>query len=386
MSEKEKRKSNPRRRLLMRLIVGIGLFVALVSAGIVAFRPKGAQIVFIAPDDNGFEQIWIANLDNPENPRQLTFHEARITNFQVSQEKDIIFYFFSTRTEGRQFRVYNLNTGHSEQIELCMSIFCGSYILHPNGDLISYYEARLINELLSIDIYVYNIKTHERYLVYQTENSDDLDYRSEIQWIDNSKRLTFGEYPSTDGVESIFYDFDSGHTDTIALSGNREIGKFSSDGTYFVHYYYYIGRSYPDKWVMSVARTDNPTELLFSLPQRGETGLVAEYTFQDWHPNNEYILISERWSEQYYTHKIRSDLVLYHIETGMRYVLLSNPETMSAYRYASFNYDGSQILYQKYNNNTGGSQIMIYDVETAEENAFPMIANHPNPQWVNGGR
>lgn len=75
MFDKTKHKVNPHQRTLFRLIIIIGVIVALIVAGVYLLRSKGAQIVFIAPDDNGVEQIWIADVNDAENPRQLIYHE-----------------------------------------------------------------------------------------------------------------------------------------------------------------------------------------------------------------------------------------------------------------------------------------------------------------------
>lgn len=57
MSDKSKRKSNPRRQMLFRFLLIVGLLIALISAAVYVLHPKGAQTVFIAPDDDGINQI-----------------------------------------------------------------------------------------------------------------------------------------------------------------------------------------------------------------------------------------------------------------------------------------------------------------------------------------
>ena len=97
MPEKPKRKRSPNRRIkiLFFAIMLLCLVTSITSLSIYLLRPQGAKIVYLAPDKNGVEALWLADLANPENPKQLTHYEdpnTRIADYQITDDGQYIAY------------------------------------------------------------------------------------------------------------------------------------------------------------------------------------------------------------------------------------------------------------------------------------------------------
>ena len=137
MTEKSKRKGNPRRNLLLRIVIILLLIATLVSMWIVAYQANAqkTQIIFIAPDDEGIDAIWIASLNNPENPRQLTTSDwtGHSLHYELQVSSDANSLLFETNgTEFGTIRdifLLDLKTGDYELVMTCGldTILCKQY-------------------------------------------------------------------------------------------------------------------------------------------------------------------------------------------------------------------------------------------------------------------
>jgi len=363
MTDKAKRKVSPRRRLLFRLIFGIGVLVALIASGVYLLRPTGAQIVFIAPDDEGINQIWIAEVNNPENPRQLTFRDTgNIAGLAIPETGDL-FVYSPCMTEGCEIWTYNLSTNQNTLILSCEN-YCWRYDLHPNGQLLTYEQH--IDETWSIEIHVYDLQSGVNHLIYKEDYLDIVSSRNP-QWVGRSNQVAFHG-----GDGTIFYDYEN-HT-----SETRNLYNFRTGAPYPPRMYFPEARNYyafspSGASHIIVRQIDSPDEDYFVLSLSSDDPDGSFY-LNDWDTNNHAILVFE---DRSYGHELN----LYEIETGEKINLLNNNNEF-LYRTAQFNYDSSQILY--YVEDADDVQIMLYNMETDEEITLPLFGH--NPHWVNGGR
>jgi hypothetical protein len=94
MLEKRKRTPHIRSKFWFRpLLLGL-LCIVVVIVVFTQTQSISPQIVYIAPDEEGIENVWLADLNHPEHPRQLTHFEEqhRIHSLQTSETSDAIFF------------------------------------------------------------------------------------------------------------------------------------------------------------------------------------------------------------------------------------------------------------------------------------------------------
>lgn len=360
---KEKRKTNPRRRVLIKLIFGLVLIVSSVAVGIQALRPTGAQIVYIAPDDNGYDAISLADVNDPENPRQLTHHEGKyIADLQVSAENSIIFYtlFDTYDANFAEFRIINLDTGNHEAIQVCETIACKDFQLHPNGQWLTFEDF----SAPSNRIYAYNLITSEKYLVFDFGRAQL--YSHFPKWVGDTNSLIFRIANDNDYDEFAFYDLEEqAIVDTITVDTSIALN-FSHNGSLYAYYPIRLQHT------LRSIRDINDPEISYQIP----------YPVYDWHPNNEELLMVDYFYNENNTENIFfTDIYLFDMLTSEYEILLSLENSSPQ---PTFNADGSQILYSAYVPNENYHQIMILDMESREEITLPIIGS--SPQWVNGGR
>ena len=386
MTEKTKRKTNPRRRLLIRLITGIGILVTLISAGVYAFRPTGAQIVFIAPDDNGVDNIWIADLNTPENPHQLTHYADVITFYglHVFREDDKAIYGIEDSNPPNNFgeiRLLNLRNGTSEQLMSCPdNASCKAYSVHPDAQLIAYQVSSRLEDRRSTlaQLYLYDVQSAEHHLIYETQDSYANGNHMSPTWIPDTDLLTF----RMGGIDNIanfaVYDVQQAQLleDTSVIS---PVGEpfFSMDGSRYIHQ---SSQPNAESTFYDIRDFSNNSAQLLELEN-----VVGGLYYQDWHPDNETVMMVIGLAYGFTRATVNgSNLNLYNTTTGEGETLTRTRNRLFIHE-ASFNHAGNQILYTvQAIGSTETPQIMLYDMETREEITLPLFGH--SPQWVNGGR
>ena len=369
MQSKEKRKINPRRRLLMRLIVTIFVIATLLVLGLRALKPKGAQIVYIAHDENGYDAIWLADLNDPENPRQLTFHEeSYILYFQVSQENSIVFYrtYPIDNSMPIEFWTINLNSGLQRMFPICDTYFCPDYKLSPDGKWLTFedFDDKLIR------VVVQNLQTLEQQIIFETERG----YLSFNQpfpcWIGNTSILVF-RTTFDDIADYVFYDIKENRiveTFSVNVGLGFQTPYFSDDGSFYS--FYSVQQPSTGTQVVNIQHRDNPINILHQIHS-------LETSVLDWHDES-VLIVETRLLDNRYT---INELNIYNLITGENEILINNVDRLSS---GSFNADGTQLLYSVATNDLNIHQLMLFDMETREEITLPIVGR--SPKWVNGGR
>ena len=365
MQSKEKRKINPRRRLLMRLIVTIFVIATLLVLGLRALKPKGAQIVYIAPDENGYDAIWLADLNDPENPRQLTFHEGiTIGDFQVSSENSIVFYSIATGNYPipYSFWTINLDTNVHEDISNC-ELNCDAFQLHPSGEWITYHDYTADN---LIRVMIQNLETSEQRLLFES-STHFAHYHSPLpQWVGDSDKLAFRLTGSSSNMIAIYSIEKAQVIEILDIVIPLWTPHFSEDGSLFNHYPYFAT---VENNPLNIRSFHNPNTVLFEAN--------ANQAFSDWHPDNERVLITEVFSTNTNSY---FELNLYNLTTNEGEVLLRGERRYNP----TFSTDATQILYSASLPDSHFYELMLFDMETREEITLPIVGR--DPQWVNGGR
>jgi len=372
MTEKTKRKGNPRRRTLFRLILLAGIVAIIISYAVYSLLPDGAEIVFIAPDDNGIDQIWLANLNDTENPRQLTFHDDYVYNLRSSDTGRVISYNLNS-DPAAQIWIYNLDTGQHEQISNCTTRYCGSfYDLSSDGQQIVY---EMYDDHIPTGIAIYDIENRESQVIQELEVSET-PYITYPRWLEHNNLIVYVEHDLEPGVHSndhIFFDLETHQTEARDL-----VHLFTTTASFSPYGDYYAFR---DTGAIQtfVRHVDYPDEPMFDLATVHEEYDLVYSAIYDWHPDEISILLGEQWhneddGSQYF------EINLYNIETGDHTTLVSNDNGRRYYG-VGFNYNASRFIFQSYE---ADKQLMLYNMDSRE--LIPLPLSGHTLQWVNGGR
>jgi len=385
MTEKSKRKGNPRRRLLVASLLIIGLIIALVSAGVYVLRPGGAQIVFVAPDDEGIDQLWIANLNTPENPRQLTTLASPpfLTGFIIAPDSErMILHLY----DGMQHALWHLNlqTGTTQEIRQC-DLFpsCTAVLFSPDGRWLAGEDRQSISiSRAEVTLRIDDLETGTQQTIFSVEVDISRDLPDIlITWIEESGYLIYRSNPVNDPSEITIYDVRNNRvvdTGEIIESGERFNLRFSPDGQYYASRIFQMETGLQINQIYAI--NDSGT-ILSSTTATQQERAQQFLMLQDWHPDSEHILVTRGQRSNDILQF--NNLSVFNSVDGTVEVLLNN-DGRYTYASATFNYDGSRILYSRSDKQDHHNQIMLYDMETGEEIELPLSGAFP--QWVNGGR
>lgn len=277
MSDKAKRKSNPRRRLLIRLIIGIAIIGAVIAIGIDSFRPKGAQIVFIAPDDNGVNNIWIADLNDPENPRQLTTvtdnpvsYRQSLSYFQIGDNGNLLFWI--KNDDSQNLYLFEKNTHETRQLMTCDRTYAGctlqTHVLSPDGRYIAYEQTleEPIHHVFTANLMLYDTRTEEHQLIYEHDRYNVFSCSVCPQWIGNGDILSY----RTNHGEGDFTFYDVEQREIVA---EYTLGTiyfkpfFSNDGDLYLYHDETSASDMPN-FAMYVHSTFSSEDSVFTFPPR----------------------------------------------------------------------------------------------------------------------
>lgn len=384
MSEKTKRneksKGNSRRVTLIQLILLIAIIGTLAFVGINLLRPKGAEIVFIAADEDGIENVWIADLNNPDNPRQLTHLDAEtfispVPNLQVIEENRTAV--FSTgQFVPEEFWQLNLNTGNIESIFTCDDtiINCPSVTVGADGNWLAYLDRTIVeDDRKTISAYIHNLENAETIRLYTLEGIPDGVPFPYLDWFGTSSQIVYQPDLINNPLTFELYDvYEEQVTQTLVMNVLKPV--FTRDGSF-----YGLWAASSDDPITLYNIDNSVAEPVEAVAEFEEERLISG--LMDWNPDNEQALVSHGtlWdTDNYY-----NELSLYNALSGEKNILFSNVDGL-VYAYSVFNTDGSQFLYFTRNQITNEfSSFIIYDLETAEETVLPLSGREP--LWVSSG-
>lgn len=203
MTDKAKRKGNPLRRLLLKLLMMSVVLVAMVSASWYLLQSSPERIVYIADDKNGYKNIFMVNLNSTNDPKQLTYHDQPVRMLHASPHQSTIIY----TTSDRILWSMNVNTGEAQSHGECN---CGTFQISPSGEWVAYetgttseYEGE--GNVFQILLQVQNLITGHTHTVEEFEFVGFSWSGRLYYWIDGNQ-LAYTNYP-LDGIEQMsIYD------------------------------------------------------------------------------------------------------------------------------------------------------------------------------------
>jgi len=385
MFTKSKRKVPPRKftriKLVGFLISMLGLIYFLTN-----FHLPGQQIVYINVDENGVKNIFLADLNDPENPQQLTFHDEDVIDWSVASNGSIVTYRIEFLGE---ILLLDLKTRQTVQITNCEieGGSCNRFAMRSDGKFLAYLLFQTTPSRKG-EIYITDLQ-NDTYLSQLIVEIDAQYYGAHLHWIGNSNYVKYQlPYDPEFGESFKIYD----------IVNNRSIGPYPSGAEFWGVLFTDDGSCYTNihccgPFGFQVRDTRNPNHIFTTFHRRDSdslhqiTGIAHQEKWlagsaYEWHPDNETLLISILYNTENPYFAYQSELGLLNTTTNVVRQLTDAPFVVSID--ATFNADATKILYQQVAVTEAEccyDQIMIYDLETDEIIPLPIYGT--NPRWVN---
>ncbi|MEM9955822.1 MAG: hypothetical protein AAF846_29755 [Chloroflexota bacterium] len=215
MTDKAKRKGNPRRRVFLKLLMMIVVLVAIVGASWYLLQPSPERIVYLAPDENGYFNIFAQPINTPNEIQQLTHWQGELDlqSLQVSSYSPFVVYrlYRDRDTITNEIWLLNTQTGKQEKITDCN---CSTVTINHDASWIAIFESRTVEETTNSPfnharfIVARNLKTGEERIIHQGTWSH-FPQRSETQltWLGETNQLFFWGILNDDIEANLFvYD------------------------------------------------------------------------------------------------------------------------------------------------------------------------------------
>lgn len=103
------------------------------------FTVRQPRIAYLFPANDSPQNIWIADLANPENPSQITNSPTGVEDFGVSPDGTQIAFTEVNPTLGTSdIKLIDLASGGLEQLTNCQNSLCSAPVWRPDGKVIAY--------------------------------------------------------------------------------------------------------------------------------------------------------------------------------------------------------------------------------------------------------
>jgi Tol biopolymer transport system component len=347
-----------------------------------SFNVRYARIAYLSPADNSApSNIWIANLVDPSDVRQITFSSTGITSFDVSPTgSQIVFAERNGSTGLSDIKMLDLETDALVQLTNCVDNRCEHPRWSPSGTTIAYERIDFNSDSGNIGLPLANTglasSPSRIWLIHLTTEPPTND----LLFNDNQK-LGYLPVWSADGNQIAVYDRSIPGVRIYDFVQNQEIslpslygvpGFLSPDGAQLI--------------LPEVARDDmgmNPHLQIITLstqeitPLSTAADLVSEQVAA-WRPDGQTLVIARRnLNDQH-----RGDQ-LYLLDAA---TLQTQPLVMDADYVNEFFYwdpEGVRIIIQRVSRDefeTLAPEVWIYDTGT---NELSLVAtNAYNPRWI----
>lgn len=365
-------------------VIGFGTIMVLL--GFQTPTVELSERIFYVQYDGDASNLWMLDPNNVDQPEQLTFYTSsqRILFYEPSADGHLIAYvsWDSNNSENDKLLVLNVDTQMSTEIRSCSQVgaSCYSFALSPSGDFLVYYFGLFpdAHEVRMIDL---NATTYEEITIYQFDQTEYW-YTPDLSTIGHSNVFTI----ELSGAPYEFQLYDADHRqqlETLPLGTPNRRPIFSADGS---RYAYYQSETDMEPSIIEVRQTDSPTGVLsryrdwdYDLTSQGWAGGVI----QDWHPDNEHLLISVRqYGSCDESVRIFSRLHVFNTTTDHTEVLPFSDDV----GWANWSPDGTRITYSRLVSDCNAQdteyELVIYDMQS--QTSTHTSINGLNPQWVGG--
>lgn len=366
-------------RLDLAVIVTTVVIIAALVLSAIIFRPPSQpmRIAYIAPATGGLPNLWVANPDEPDSARQVTFTEGGVFDYAPSPDGRKIIFSERKLPENRiNMMLLNLDTGDVSTLADCAAVDsdCTSVSWRPDGDAIAYVR-RIYDPLFggggNPKIWMIdglNTPAPRDYPMF----NDDQTIGSGPTWSADGRRLAFYE-ESARGV--LVFDFnppDESERLKFIPADNGMTGSLSPSGEQLITSSLVIAGELSVRMQLIIADLRlNDSRDLFPDGESND-GVAAA-----WHPDGQRVAILRQ-----YTSGARAtqgqQVFIYDLVTQTLTPLTEDEAFNNGA--LSFSPDGNRLMIQRFQYGNYQPGIWVYDMPTGA-----MVERAPNAYlgaWV----
>jgi Tol biopolymer transport system component len=377
--------------------------LCILCIGIIAWlndiTHESARVVYLYPAFGGVQNVWMTDIDNPENQRQLTFSEYGIFDFDVSPDGQWLAFADKNIESATRIRLLNLSDNVVIELVDCVALdaYCTTPAFSPDGTKLAYQRTEQINgqyeeqsRIWLVDMTSPNYETNRLITdlhvvghspVWSADNNTLAFYG-----IDNAEPLgeeandhTHSEAGDT-GI--LVYDFVPRGDDGVQLryipSAHGSMGTVSPNGQQII-FPEVVNRNGQFYSYLQLADLLNKELLAFTDPDGDTDDVIAQ-----WSPDGQIVALARRYMDERWTPG--HQLYLQNTETDTLTALAYDERYNTSY--FRWNSTGSHLVLQRFPlQNTDGTavsdarpEIWVVDVKTGA--LTELVANAFLPQWA----
>lgn len=343
-----------------------------------SFTVETPRVAYLAPADSAPQNVWIADPNEPDSARQVTFSQSGVFDFSVSPDgQQLAFSERRTDAPATDLKLFDLETEAVRTLVECPDSDCSAPVWRPDGNVIAYTRVDHNSDLPDVGaspsrVWLVDLTTNPPTTQPLFEDTQILGYG--VQWSMDGQTISFFDN-SVPGIA--IYDFAIESLEVIA-SEHGTSGALSPDG---------------NRLIFPEVRFQEGQVRTRLLKATIDEGIVQTLTPEDnaldddvatWHPNGEQLAVGRRYWDERYTRGLQ--IYLMNAETGEADPLIIDER----YAHGFFEWDsnGRQLVMQRFPQlteqgevNTGGRpEIWTYDMET--DTLTRVAENGFFPKWV----
>jgi Tol biopolymer transport system component len=343
-----------------------------------SFTVAQPRVAYLAPADSAPQNVWVAELGNPDSARQVTFSPTGVYDFGVSPDGSQIAFAENNDLLGtHDIKLLDLTTGGIIQLTNCQQSDCTTPIWRPDGRVIAYNRVDYNDDIGSATtsptrVWLLDLTTTPATTRPLFADLQILGYSP--QWSANGRRISV--YNRDEGI--LVYDFDSNNISAIP-SRSGSSGALSPDGTRVVFRELIIAEGTQARSYLQIADLSASELRPLSSPEDPIQDELAE-----WRPTGESLAIARRYQDERYTRG--AQVYLMDPADGSVRQLTEDPRYANAF----FSWDptGTWLVIQRFPeldenmqpNTEGRPEVWTLNVDSGE--FIQLASNVYHPRWV----
>ena len=287
-----------------RLDIAVVIITALCLAGVAlgawisdpARQPQ--RVAYLYPASAARQNVWLADIHNPQAHRQLTDSERGVYDFDISADGRWLAYAERSGTGTVTLRLLDVVSGGARDLVDCVALqaHCTSPVFSPDGRTLAYQRAESIGDRYGLSrIWLVNMRSQD----YDTAPliADTQVVGHSAVWSADSRVIAFYSADSTQpGI--LIYDFAPPRNEPqlrfiAAMQGS--MGALSPDGSRLI-FPDIIRRGNQFFSYLRLADLRDKTFVNFTDPQGAGDDATAQ-----WHPDGRQVALARRYTDSRWT-------------------------------------------------------------------------------------
>lgn len=344
-----------------------------------AFTVRYPRIAYLYPANDAPQNIFIMDVNNPSDTRQVTFSTAGIVDFAPSPDgKQIAYSEHDSENSDINIHLLTLETGETHQITSCEDGHCWTPVWKPDGTAIAYHR-------LEANSFLPGAGPSSTYVWLVEFNNTSFDNRPLFEdfqlaaytphWSADGNRIAVFD-PTAPGT--VVYDL-TDETTFFVPSYSGRMGALAPNGNQLAYVQRDLEAATATVFHLQLANLATKEVINLTEPDN-----LIEDTYPVWHPNGRDIVFARHYKDD--RSILGTQLYMVNIDTGD--IRPISPDSRYANNYFSWDPTGTLMSMQRFlffdeqgqRNLASVSEAWVYNLATDE--LSQVVSNAFLPQWL----